>query len=271
MLISFLKGSPRHMPQLTKEQRSEKRRKDLQALITFGTRIHKTLSEPLDPNSLAAVAESSIRNKFVNKVEAMSKEKGLVTAQALLYEQLLMDDIKSIQVDDSGLQKDSVFFNTFAEELRAAGLFNRANAVDLLLAKTKLVRNIKDVFVSKIAQSARKPKTIGATQEERDLLNEYKLELKEWANKKYTQDCALRKASGKRIRAKTKGSEAADKWLYQMAFEDLKLNEESFLSLTDDELNALPDDGTLHGSPEAPENILDFKLSARFFYEQIKK
>ena len=70
------------------------------ALITFGTRVHKTLSEPLEPNSLAAVAESNIRDKFVKKVESMSKEKGLAIAQVLLYEQLLMADIQSVQVDD---------------------------------------------------------------------------------------------------------------------------------------------------------------------------
>jgi hypothetical protein len=259
------------MTQLIKKQRSEKRRENFRALITFSTRVHKTLSEPLDPNSLAGAAEISARDMFVKKIEATTQEKGIATAQALLYEQLLMADIKSVQVEDSGLQKDSVFFNNFSAELRTAGLFNRANAVDLLLVKTKLVRNIKDVFVSKIAQSARKPKTLNATQEERHLLDEYRLELNEWANRIYLLDCAQRKASGKRVRAKTKGPEAADKWLYKMAVEDLKLNEESFLYLTDDELNALPVDGTLHSSPEAPNNTLDFKLSARFFYEQLKK
>lgn len=259
------------MNQLTKKQRSEKRRKDLRALITFGTRVHKTLSEPLDPNSLAAIAESSIRDKFVKKVEALSKEKGLTTAQALLYEQFLTADLRSVQVDDSGLEKDTVYFSKFSGELRAAGLFNRANAVDLLLAKTKLVKNIKDVFVSKIAQSARKAKTQGATQDEINLLDEYRLDLKEWANRVYSLDCTQRKALGKRVRPKTKGPDAADKWLYQMAVEDLNLHENSFLSLTDDELGALPDDGTLHSSPEIPENVLDFRLSVRFFYEQIKK
>jgi hypothetical protein len=259
------------MPQLTKKQRQDKRRKDIKSLSTFVIPVHKTLVEPINPISLVGAADSYARNEFSKKIKAATQEKGIVLAQAILYEKLLMADINSAELDDEGIKRDFTYFKEFSDELKAAGLFNRAKAVDLLLAKTKLVTSIKDVFVSKIAQKARRLKGEVATKEECELLSEYLSELKAWAINMYAIDCAQKQSLGQKIRIKTKGPDAADKWLYQMAIEDMKLTEHSFLDLSNEELKSLPDDGTLHGSPEAPDNLLDFKLSVRFFYQQIKK
>jgi len=258
------------MKKLTKNKRLEKRKDNLNALVTFIKPVHKSISTPLDPKSLASLAEISARDSFVKKYDESIKDKGVVVTQALMYERLLMSDVRSADIDDNTFKSDSIYFKEFSDELKAAGMFNRAKAIDLLLAKKKLVTNIKDVFVSKIAQKARKGNVQKATHTERELLNEYLIELKAWAIKMYSSDCEQRKASGESVRVKTKGPNAADKWLYQMAMEDVDLNENSFLDLSYEELNSMPDDGTLHGSPEAPDNLLDFKLSARFFYNQIK-
>ena len=258
------------MTKLTKNQRLNRRKENLNALVTFIKPVHKSIREPLDNESLASVAEMSSRDNFVKSYDDTSKEKGVAVTQALIYEKLLMADLSSVDCEETTFKRDSVYFKEFSDELRAAGLFNRAKAIDLLVAKMKLVTNIKDVYVSKIGQKARKLKTQEATNEERELLDAYLIELKEWAIKTYAFDCEQRKAIGQKIRVKTKGHDAADKWLYQMAMEDLNLNESSFLDLSDEELMNIPDDGTLNGSPEAPDNVLDFKLSVRFFYEQIK-
>ncbi|NQZ22029.1 MAG: hypothetical protein HRT53_08225 [Colwellia sp.] len=255
---------------MTKKHRLDKRKDNLNALVTFIKPVHKSISESLDLTALASVAEISARDAFVISYERTSKEKGVIVTQALIYEKLLMADVCSVDLDHSGFKRDSIYFKEFSDELKAAGMFNRAKAIDLMLAKMKLVTNIKDVFVSKLAQKARKLKAQEATHEEIESLDEYLIELKEWAIRTYSLDCEQRKASGQKIRVKTKGPNAADKWLYQMAMKDLNLNENSFLDLSDEELRSLPDDGTLHGSPEPPNNLLDFKLSVRFFYNQIK-
>ena len=161
------------MPELTKKQRQDKRRDGLKSLVTFIKPVHKTLVEPIDPTSLVGAAENFARDVFVKKVEEIAEEKGMAVTQALLYEKLLMSDINSAELDDEGLQRDVIYFNKFSGELKAAGLFNRAKAIDLLLAKMKLVTTIKDVFVSKIAQKARKLKGEVATKEECELLSEY--------------------------------------------------------------------------------------------------
>lgn len=259
------------MTKLTKKDRLDKRTDNLNALVTFIKPVHKSISEPLSPNALESLAEISARKTFVKEHNEKSKEKGIEAVQSLIYETLLMADIHSVDLDGTGFKRDSVYFKEFSDELRAAGLFNRAKAIDLLLGKMKLITNIKDVFVSKTAQKARKLRAQEATHEDRELLDEYKGELKKWAIRKYAFDCEQRKMFGKKIRVKTKGPNAADKWLYQMAMADLNLNENSFLDLSDEELSMLPKDGTLYGSPESPDNVLDFKLSVRFFYEQIKK
>jgi len=258
------------MPKLTKKHQLDKRKDNLNALVTFIKPVHQSINEPLNPDSLASVAEMSARGSFVKSYDDTSKEKGVAVTQALIYEKLLMGDLQSVDLDNTDFKCDSIYFKEFSDELKAAGLFNRAKAIDILLAKTKLVTNVKDVFVSKIGQKARKLKGQEASPEELKLLDNYLIELKEWSLRAYTYDCDKRKTSGLKARVKTRGPDAADKWLYQMAMEDLKLNENSFLDLSDDELNALPDDGTLHWSPEPPDNPLDFKLSVRFFYEQIK-
>ena len=258
------------MTKLTKKYRLDKRKDNLNALVTFIKPVHKSISEPLSPGSLASVAEISARDAFVKKYDDTSKEKGVAITQSLIYEKLLMADVRSVDLDNTGFKRDSIYFKQFSDELRAAGLFNRAKAIDLLLAKMKLVTNIKDVYVSKIGQKARKLKTQEATNEELNLLDEYLIELKEWSIRAYSFDCEKRKNSGQKVRTKTRGVDAADKWLYQMAMEDLSLNENSFLHLSDEELSKIPDDGTLNGSPEQPDNELDFKLSVRFFYDQIK-
>ena len=255
---------------MTKKQRHKKRKDNINALVTFIKPVHKSISAPLEPNCLSSVAELSAKEAFVNNYDKASKEKGVAVTQALLYEKLLGADLSSVEVHETGFKNDSIYFKQFSEELKAAGMFNRAKAIDLLLAKMKLVTNIKDVYVTKIAQKARKLKAEEATQEEHELLDEYKNDLKEWAIKKYTLDCAQRKSKGKKVRAKTKTLDSADKWLYEMALADLKLNDNSFLDLSDEELSTLPNDGTLHGSPDVPDNLLDFKISVRFFYQQIK-
>lgn len=258
------------MTKLTKNHRLDKRKDNLNALITFIKPVHKSISEPLNPNTLASVAEVSASDSFVLNYDETSKEKGVAVTQSLIYEKLLMADVRSVDLDNTGFKRDSVYFKEFSDELKAAGMFNRAKAIDLMIAKMKLVTNIKDVFVSKIGQKARKLKTQEATDEELELLDEYLIELKAWAIGTYTFDCEQRIKAGNKVRVKARGLDAADKWLYQMAMEDLSLNENSFLDLSDEELSALPDDGTLHGSPEPPNNLLDFKLSVRFFYDQIK-
>lgn len=258
------------MTKLTKNQRLDKRQDNLNALVTFIKPVHKSISEALDPTALASLAEMSAKDAFVKNYENTSKEKGVAVTQALIYEKLLMADIRSVDLGNTDFKHDSIYFKEFSDELKAAGMFNRAKSIDLLLAKMKLVTNIKDVFVSKIGQKARKLKTQGATHEERELLDEYLIELKKWAIRTYSLDCEKRKNSGQKVRTKTKGVDAADKWLYQMAMADISLSENSFLDLSDEELTELPDDGTLNGSPEQPDNLLDFKLSVRFFYDQIK-
>ncbi len=170
---SIAKIKPNSYARVTKKQRQDKRRDGLKSLVTFIKPVHKTLVEPIDPTSLVGAAENFARDVFVKKVEEIAEEKGMAVTQALLYEKLLMSDINSAELDDEGLQRDVIYFNKFSDELKAAGLFNRAKAIDLLLAKMKLVTTIKDVFVSKIAQKARKLKGEVATKEECELLSEY--------------------------------------------------------------------------------------------------
>jgi hypothetical protein len=258
------------MTKLTKKQRLDKRQDNLHALVTFIKPVHKSISEPLDLTALASVAEIATRDAYVKNYDDTSKEKGVALTQALIYEKLLMGDVRSVDLGNTGYKRDSIYFKEFSEELKAAGMFNRAKSIDLLLAKMELLTNIKDVFVSKIGQKARKLKIQEATHKECGLLDEYLIELKTWATRTYSIDCEQRKATGQKVRVKTRGPNAADKWLYQMAMEDLSLNENSFLDLSDEELSNIPDDGTLNGSPEQPDNVLDFKLSVRFFYDQIK-
>jgi hypothetical protein len=258
------------MTQLTKKQRQEKRRKDLNSLITFIKPVHKTLSEPIDSSSLSGAADSFARDTFVKKVNAAALEEGLEATQALLYEKLLMGEVQSIELSENGFQRDAIYFNQFSEELKAAGLFNRAKAIDLLLEKIKLVTNIKDVFVSKIAQSARQLKAMDANEEELTLLDDYKKEFKVWAVNKYKEDNIKRKALGMRPRRKTNTADSADKWLFKMAKDDLALNLIDYSNVNNTDLDKLQSDGTLFNSPEPPDNWLDFKLSIRFCYEQIK-
>jgi hypothetical protein len=161
------------MPELTKKQRQDKRRKDINSFVTFIKPIHKSLVEPIDPTSLVGAAENFARDVFVKKVEETAEEKGMTVTQALLYEKLLIADINSAGLGDEGLQRDVIYFKEFSDELKAAGLFNRAKAVDLLLAKMKPVKSIKGVFVSEIAQKARRLNGEVATKEECELLSEY--------------------------------------------------------------------------------------------------
>ncbi len=136
------------MTQLTKKQRYKKRKDNLNALVTFIKPVHKSISAPLDPTALSSVAETSARNTFVKNYKETSKEKGVAVTQALLYENLLGGDVQPVEVNEICIEKDSIYFKQFSDELKAAGMFNRAKAIDLLLAKTKFKLKGREVFTT---------------------------------------------------------------------------------------------------------------------------
>jgi hypothetical protein len=121
------------MAQLTKKQRQEKRRYDIKSLVTFIKPVHKTLVEPIESTSLVGAADSYARNEFSKKIKAATQEKGIVLAQAILYEKLLMADIELTKVDNNHYKMDKVLVHDLSVILRDSGLFNLERMLGLLI------------------------------------------------------------------------------------------------------------------------------------------
>jgi len=259
------------MPQLSKKQRSDKRRDDLKSFVTFIKPVHKTLVEPLDPTSLVGAAESYARNKFNRKVEATTQEKGIALTQALLYEKLLMADIQITKIENNHFKMDKVLVHDLSVTLRDSGLFNFARMLELLVEKQSTVRCIKDVFISKGAKKAADKRYDSVSNADEELLKEYKNDLKIWAIKKYLEDCEYRKKRKELPRHKRLGEDPANKWLLDMAEDDVRLGKISEEEVHRNINDRLTIEGNLYGSPAQPDNLMGFKLTVTFFYQCLKK
>lgn len=247
------------------------RQMNIRAFGKFITPVSVTIRKPLQFDSLEAAYEAQSRQEITNRMISQTEKHGTGKAQALIYEKLLAADLLLVDPNDNKPAYDTEHFLNIAVELKNAGLFNTAKSVELLLAKTKLVRNVSHVIISKKAQASRKAKDEVITNQMRVNLEEYKSSLKLWALGKYSGDCQYRLKRNEPKRAKRTGDIAADKWLLAMAEEDLQLSLLDPSILNDALVEGLTEEGNFHGSPEQPDHLLGFKLSLKFFYRCLKE
>lgn len=242
---------------------------DINALARFITPVHNSLQHSPKEVSLSEVSDFKQREAFVNQASIGLTQKGKNIFQSELFENLHKAEL-ALQQPSSVTITDSEHFAHLVSSLKSSGLFTMAKSVELLLAKTKLVKNVSNVIISKRAKTARKAKGKQTTQEMRRAIEDYKAKLKSWAIRKYDEDCQYREQRGELKRAKRSGEFAANTWLLGMAEDDLSLDSYEPTALSDAFIEGLTDEGNYHGSPEQPDHLLDFKLTATFFYSCIK-
>ena len=242
---------------------------NIKALGRFITPVHLTLQKIPQSISLDELAEAQQKKIFISNVKNDLNTKGKLVSQSELYENLLKAEIALLE-PSSGVVTDSEHFATIANTMKKCGLFSMAKSIELLLAKTKLVRNVSSVITSKKAKAARKFKGEKVTEEELADLNTYKCKLKSWALKKYFENCEYRRNRNEAVRPKRSGEYAANKWLFDMVEADLDLDKFPTSKLSEDLVKGLTPEGNYHGSPEQPDNLLGFQLTTTFFYQCLK-
>lgn len=258
---------------MKKKENSEKpsnRQVDISALSRFITPVRISLQRTPKEISLLELSEIQQRDDFIKLASNSLNKNGKDVFQSELYESLLKAEL-GIQKPSSVIVSDSEHFTQLISALKSSGLFTIAKSVELLLAKTKLVKNVSNVIISKKAKQARKSKGALTTQDMRAELEGYKVRLKSWAIARYIKDCDYRQQRNEPRRAKRSGEFSANIWLFDMAKEDLSLNKYEPAALSEALLEGLTKEGNYHGSPEQPDHLLDFKLSSTFFYQCIKE
>jgi len=243
---------------------------DISALGRFVTPVHRTLQRTPKEISLYEISEIQQKDDFIKLASNGLNKNGKDIFQSGLYESLLKAEL-AIQKPSSMTISDSEHFTHLISALKSSGLFTMAKSVELLLAKTKLVKNVSNVIISKKARSSRKAKDEKTTEEMKKELENYKVSLKSWANNKYEENCQYRKKRGEPIRAKRSGELAANIWLLGMAEDDLNLDKIEPSQLSENLVKSLTKEGNYHSSPEQPDHLLGFNLTSTFFYQCIKE
>lgn len=243
---------------------------DISALGRFVTPVHRTLQRTPKEISLYEISEIQQKDDFIKLASNGLNKNGKDIFQSGLYESLLKAEL-AIQNPSSMTISDSEHFSHLISALKTSGLFTMAKSVELLLAKTKLVKNVSNVIISKKARKARKAKGEKTTEEMRKELEDYKASLKSWAIEKYIKNREYRLQRDKPKRAKRSGEFAAHIWLSGMAEDDLDLDQIDPSLLNDALVEGLTVEGNYHGSPEQPIHLLGFKLTSTFFYQCIKE
>lgn len=243
---------------------------DIKALGRFVTPVHSSLQRTPKEISLYEISEIQQKDSFIEQALDGVNKKGKYVFQSELYEILFKTELV-IQKPSSVIVSDSEHFASMVIALKASGLFTMANSIELLLAKTKLVKSVSNVIISKKARSARKAKGELTTQEMRAELEDYKASLKSWAIGIYIKDCEYRLQRDEPKRAKRSGEFAANIWLLGLVQDDLGLDKIEPSLLSDTLVKGLTKEGNYHGSPEQPDHLLGFKLTSTFFYQCIKE
>lgn len=243
---------------------------DISALGRFVTPVHRSLQRTPKEISLYEIAEIQQKDDFIKLASNGLNNNGKDIFQSGLYESLLKAEF-AMQNPSSMTISDSEHFAHLISALKSSGLFTMAKSVELLLAKTKLVKNVSNVIISKKARKARKAKGEKTTEEMRKELEEYKASLKSWAIGRYQADYLDRQQRKKPMRTKRSGELAAHIWLSGMAEDDLGLDKIDTSLLNEALVEGLTVEGNYHGSPEQPVHLLGFKLTSTFFYQCIKE
>jgi len=257
--------SPKESP-----SKSTSKQIDMSALGRFVTPVHITLQRTPKEISLYEISEIQQKDDFIKLALNGLNKNGKDVFQSRLYESLLKAEL-AIQKPSSMTISDSEHFTHLISALKSSGLFTMAKSVELLLAKTKLVKNVSNVIISKKARKARKAKGEKTTEEMRKELEDYKASLKDWAIGKYNKDCESRLQRYEGNRPKRSGELAAHIWLLGMVEDDLDLDQIDTSLLNDTLVERLTVEGNYHGSPEQPAHLLGFKLTSTFFYQCIKE
>ncbi len=243
---------------------------DISALGRFVTPIQRSLQCTPKEISLYEISEIQQKDDFIKLASNGLNRNGKDVFQSGLYENLLKAEL-AMQKPSSMTISDSEHFAHLISALKSSGLFTVAKSVELLLAKTKLVKNVSNVIISKKARKARKAKGEETTEEMKKELEDYKASLKSWAITKYIKDCEYRLQRDEDNRPKRSGELAAHIWLLGMAEDDLDLDQIDTSLLNDALVEGLTVEGNYHGSPEQPVHLLGFKLTSTFFYQCIKE
>jgi len=137
---------------------------DISALGRFVTPVHRTLQRTPKEISLYEISEIQQKDDFIKLASNGLNKNGKDIFQSGLYESLLKAEL-AIQKPSSMTISDSEHFTHLISALKSSGLFTMAKSVELLLAKTKLVKNVSNVIISKKARSSRKAKDEKTTEE----------------------------------------------------------------------------------------------------------
>ena len=243
---------------------------DIRALGRFITPVHVSIQRTPTEISLYEVNDIRQKEDFIKLASNGLNNNGKDAFQSGLYESLLKAEL-AMQKPSSMAISDSEHFNHLISALKSSGLFTMAKSVELLLSKTKLVKSVSNVIISKKARRARKAKGEKTTEEMRKELEDYKASLKDWAIGKYNKDCESRLQRYEDNRPKRSGELAAHIWLLGMVEDDLDLDQIDTSLLNDALVEGLTVEGNYHGSPEQPVHLLGFKLTSTFFYQCIKE
>jgi len=243
---------------------------DISALGRFVTPIQRSLQYIPKEISLYEISEIQQKDDFIKLASNGLNSNGKDVFQSELYENILKAEL-AMQKPSSTTISDSEHFAHLISALKSSGLFTMAKSVELLLAKTKLVKNVSNVIISKKARKARKAKGEKTTEEMRKELEDYKASLKDWAIGKYNKDCESRLQRYEDNRPKRSGELAAHIWLLGMAEDDLNLDKIEPSQLSENLVKSLTKEGNYHSSPEQPDHLLGFNLTSTFFYQCIKE
>ncbi len=255
---------------MKKEDASLKRKADIRALAKFITPVDITIRKPIQPDSLQTYTEFKYRQGVTDEILFRTEKHGVANAQALIYEELLVADLSLIESGSNQSISDKELFLNIEQELNKAGLFNMAKSVKLLAEKVKLVKNVKDVFISKKGKEAANKRYEIETQQEIDELECYKVNLIAWANHTYSEDCEYRISRNLKPRTKRGSPSSANYWLMDMINDDLELDKVDTSILGSDFTDSLTLEGNRHGSPSRPDKMLGFILTPTFFYNALK-